>query len=139
MRVVVYTARAAAVVNSLHSHAGSLRRCAAVVTRHFHHWRPLRQDRDRRRSQWTKAACGVDDIAIHHRQYRLDTFDFLFRYPEEVFAQYRQVSELALFDLAFLVLLVREPRAALGPEHQGGIAIQTGAVIVHLHPADGAA
>lgn len=139
MLVAVHPARAAAVVDGVHTHACGLRRRAAVVARHLHHRGPLRQDRNGRRGQRAKAACGVDDIAVDHRQDGFDALDLLFRHAEVVFAQHRQIGELTDLNLPLLVLFAGEPCAALGPEHQGGVAIQTGAVIVHLHPADGTA
>lgn len=139
MLVAVNPARAATVVSHAHTHACGLRRRAAVVARHLHHRGPLGQDRDGGRRERAKAACGVNDIAVHHRQDGLDALDLLFRHAEVVFAEHRQIRELANLDLPLLVLLAGEPCAALGPEHQGGIAVQAGAMIVHLHPADGAA
>ena len=139
MLVAVNPARAAAVVDGAHADACGLRRRAAIVARHLDHRGPLGQNRNGRWRERAKAACGVDDVAVDHGEDGLDALDLLLRHAEVVFAEHGQIGELADLNLPLLVLLAGEPRAALGPEHQGGIAIQTGAVVVHLHPADCAA
>ncbi len=52
---------------------------------------------------------AADHLAVHHRHYRLDAFDLLFRHAEIVLRQHRHIRQLADLDLAFLALFGGEP------------------------------
>jgi len=133
----VNAARAGTVMNTRSlAYTGRLRRCATIMPRNFDHRRPLRHHRNRWRRQRAKLTGGIDDIATYHGQYRLNPFDLFFRYAEVVLTQNGEVRQLIGFDLTFFPLFTGEPGAALSPQQQGSIAIETRAVIVHRHAAD---
>ena len=91
-----------------------------LIAAKVRHRRPGGADsRERGRRERVERLRGIDHLAGHHGQQRLDVLNLLFGDGEIVGAEHGKVGVLAGRDAAFDGLLLAQPRAADGEQPQG--------------------
>src|SRR5712691_6322753 len=101
------------------------------------HWRPVRQNWRRRRSQRLELLSRINRLTAHDGQDRFELLYLLIGNREIIRRQHGQVCELSGKDRAFDAVFGREPTAAHSPEPKRLHPLDAIRFVIHRQTADG--